>query len=54
MDWLKTLLSVVRESRGSLAVFLAFILSVYINVPLQAEHPGRPGTALPHDAREQR
>ena len=54
MDWLKTMLSVVRESRGSVAMFLAFIISVYINVPLQAEYPGRSGTALAHDARDQR
>jgi len=54
MDWLKTMLGVVRESGWSLAMLLAFIAFVYINVPLQAELPLHAGTTLPHDARARR
>jgi hypothetical protein len=54
MDWLKTMIGVVRESGWSLAMLLAFIVFVYTNVPLQAEPPIQAGRTVPHDARAPR
>jgi hypothetical protein len=54
MDWLKTMLGVVRGSGWSFAMLLVFIAFVYINVPLQAELPLHAGTTWSHDARAPR
>jgi len=54
MDWLKTMLGVVRKSGWSLAMLLAFIAFVYTNVPLQAALPIHAGGKLPHVARAPR